>query len=95
MHIYSCIYLNIDMLFCVLPPQVTMELNEPKHHQYKHIYIFEYTYAVLSPSSLRALLSICGRCSFGGLGCCSCRVRVCRCRGCCSLSVCVCVCVCV
>jgi len=39
---------------------------------------------------LRALLSVCGRCSFGGSGCCSCRVRVCRCRGCCSLSVCVC-----
>ena len=38
---------------------------------------------------LRALLSVCGRCSFGGLGWCSC--RVCRCRGCCSLSVCVCV----
>ena len=36
-------------------------------------------------------LSVCGRCSFGGLGCCSCRVRVSRCRGCCSLSVCVCV----
>ena len=33
-----------------------------------------------------------GRCSFGGVGCCSCRVSVCRCRGCCSLSVCVCVC---
>ena len=30
------------------------------------------------------------RCSFGVVGCCSCRVRVCRCRGCCSLSVCVC-----
>ena len=47
-----------------------------------------------APSSrhLRTLLSVCGRCSFGGLGCCSCRVCVCRCRGCCSLSVCVCVC---
>jgi len=45
-----------------------------------------------APSSrhLRALLSVCGRCSFGGLGCCPCRVRVCRCRGCGSLSVCVC-----
>ena len=40
-----------------------------------------------------ALLSVCGGCSFGGLGCCSCRVCVCvcRCRGCWSLSVCVCV----
>jgi len=45
----------------------------------------------LCSHSLRALLSVCGRCSFGGLGCYSCRVRVCRCRGCCSLSVCVCV----
>jgi len=47
---------------------------------------------VHAPSSrhLRALLSVCGRCSFGGLRCCSCCVRVCRCRGCCSLSVCVC-----
>jgi len=46
-----------------------------------------------APSSrhLRALLSVCRRCSFGGLGCCSRRVCVCRCRGCCSLSVCVCV----
>jgi len=41
----------------------------------------------------RSLLSVCGRCLFGGLGCCSCRVCVgvggvvlCRC-------VCVCVCV--
>jgi len=46
-----------------------------------------------APSSrhLRALLSVCGGCSFGGLGCCSFRVClcVCRCRGCCSLSVCV------
>jgi len=25
----------------------------------------------------RALLSVWGRCSFGGLGCCSCRLRVC------------------
>ena len=38
---------------------------------------------------LRALLSVCGGCSFGGLGCCS--RRVCVCRGCCSLSVCMCV----
>jgi len=30
-----------------------------------------------SPRHLRALLSVCGRCSVGGLGCCSCRVRVC------------------
>ena len=32
-----------------------------------------------APSSrhLRALLSVCGRCSFKGLGCCSCRVCVC------------------
>jgi len=46
-----------------------------------------------APSSrhLRAMLSVCGRCSFGGLGCCSCRVCLCRCRGCCYLSVCVCV----
>ena len=31
-----------------------------------------------APSSrhYRALLSVCGRCSFGGLGCCSCRVCV-------------------
>jgi len=45
-----------------------------------------------APSSrhLRALLSVCGRCSSEGLGCCSCRVCRCRCRGCCSLSVCVC-----
>jgi len=43
---------------------------------------------------LRALFSVCGRCSFGDLGCCSCRARVFRCRGCCSLSVSVCVCVC-
>jgi len=44
-----------------------------------------------APSSrhLRALLSACGRCSFGVLfSSCAC---VCRCRGCCSLSVCVCV----
>ena len=42
-----------------------------------------------APSSchLRALLSVCGRCSLGGLGCCSCRVRVCRCRGCCSSAI--------
>jgi len=47
-----------------------------------------------APSSrhLRALLSVCGGCSFGGLGCCSCRVCVCRCRGCCSRP-CECVCV--
>jgi len=44
-----------------------------------------------SSRHLRALLSVCGRCSFGGLGCCSCLVCVCRCRGCCSLLVCVCV----
>jgi len=46
-----------------------------------------------APSSrhLRALLSVCGGCSLGGLGRCSCRVCVCRCRGCCSLTVCVCV----
>jgi len=30
----------------------------------------------LSSRQLRALLSVCGGCSFGGLGCCSCRVRV-------------------
>jgi len=36
-----------------------------------------------APSShpLRALLSVCGGCSFEGLVCCSCRVCVCRCRG--------------
>jgi len=53
-----------------------------------------------APSShhLRALLSVCARCSFGGLGCCSCRVllSVCgRCSfgglGCCSCRVRVCV----
>ena len=45
-----------------------------------------------SPSlHIRAVLSVRGRCTFGGVGCCSCRVRVCRCRGCCSLSMCVCV----
>jgi len=33
-------------------------------------------------------ISVYGGCSFGGLGCRSC--RVCVCRGCCSLSVCVC-----
>ena len=32
-------------------------------------------------SYLRAVLSVCGRCSFWGVGCCSCRVRVCRSRG--------------
>jgi len=47
----------------------------------------------LSSRHLRALLSVCGGCSFGGLGCCSCRVCVCVCRWCFSLSVCVCVCV--
>jgi len=43
-----------------------------------------------APSSrhLRAVLSVCGRCSVGHLGCCSCRVRVCRCR--CRGSCCVC-----
>ena len=53
-----------------------------------------------APSSrhLRALLSVCGGCSFGGVGCCSCRVCVCVCV-CVSVSgvlfsvgVCVCVC---
>jgi len=56
-----------------------------------------FTSSLFTPSSrhLRALLSDCGRCSFGGLGCCSCRVCVCvcRCRGCCSLSLSLSVCV--
>ena len=45
-----------------------------------------------APSSrhLRALLSVCGKCSFGGLGCCSC--RVCVCVG--GVVLCRCVCVC-
>jgi len=37
-----------------------------------------FTLPLFTPSSrhLRALLSVCGRCSFGGLGCCSCCVCV-------------------
>jgi len=45
--------------------------------------------SIITPS---VLFTVCGGCSFGGLGWCSCRV-FCMCRGCCSLSVCVCVCV--
>jgi len=46
-----------------------------------------------APSSrhLRALLIVCGRCSVGGLGCCSCRVRVCVGVG--GVVLCRCVCV--
>jgi len=46
-----------------------------------------------APSSrhFRALLSVCGRCSFGGLGCCSSRVRVCVGVG--GVVLCRCVCV--
>ena len=57
-----------------------------------HVVFTPYTpIGIHAPSSrhLRALLNVCGGCSFGGLGCCSC--RVCVCRWCCSLSVCVCV----
>ena len=31
----------------------------------------------LSSRQLQALSSVCGGCSFGGLGCCSCRVYLC------------------
>jgi len=41
------------------------------------------------------VLILCGRCSFGGLGCCSCRVCVSVSRVLLSVCVCVCVCVCV
>ena len=41
---------------------------------------------------LRALLNVCGRCSFGGLGCCSCRVCVCVCVGVGGVVLCLCVC---
>ena len=67
-------------------------------YMYLYIYIYTYIYIYIYPilcsvltaeQVLRALLSVCGGCSFGGLGCWSC--RVCVCRGCCSLSVCVCV----
>jgi len=37
---------------------------------------FIYYHRVPSSRHLRALLSVCGGCSFGGLGCCSCRVCV-------------------
>jgi len=45
-----------------------------------------------SSRHLRALLSVCGGCSFGGLGCCSCRVCVggnvlCRCACVCDLLI--------
>jgi len=65
-----------------------MWLYTHHHHEtWADVYIYSH-----APSSrhFRALLSVCGRCSFGGLRWCSYRVRVCR--GCCSLSVCVCVC---
>jgi len=73
---------------------------------YTYLSIYLATYlstlpAYLSLSTAQKLLSenslssqgrsVCGRCSFGGLGCCSSCVCVCRCRRCCSLSVCVCV----
>jgi len=61
-------------------------------YKYIYIYLFIYIhihiYSICSPPQcgrwhapssrhLRALFSVCGRCSFGGLGCCSCRVCVC------------------
>jgi len=56
----------------------------------------EYANTWHAPSSrhLRAFLSVCGGCSFGGLGCCSCRVCVCVGVGGVVLCRCVCVCVC-
>jgi len=51
---------------------------------------FFFMFLILYHTHLRALWSVCGRCSFGGLGYCFCHVRVCRCTGYCSLSVCVC-----
>jgi len=47
-------------------------------------------YIRLSSRHLRALLSVCGTCSFGGLGCCSCRV----CVGVGGVVLCRCVCLC-
>jgi len=57
-------------------------------HTHTHIYIYTYIYTYIYIHIYRAVFSVCGRCSFGGLGCCYCRVRVCR-----GVVLCRCVCV--
>jgi len=63
------------------------------HVTYSHLLLTPARWHAPSSRHLRALLSVYGRCSSGGLGCFY--YRVFRCRGCCSLSLSVCVCVCV
>ena len=75
-YIYICICIYIYTYVCM----------------YLYLYICwfsEFTAHVLQPPPPN-MLSVCGGCSFGGLGWSSCRVCVCVWRGCCSLSLCVC-----
>jgi len=82
---HICFFIHRGIGWCIR--HLTKSLRGPSILLFTDILIV----CIHAPSSrhLRALLGVCGRCSFGGLGCCSCRVCVCRCRGCCSLSVCV------